>query len=766
MNCNPPRQNRMSQLMAALSQEFIAETISPLVLRQNHAVTITLSQQNGGSPITVTEISPALAQLPAFAEQFEPIMEAAAQVSHPALLPILDFGFRGEAAYVVNPYVTRGALAGEIHMSGRLLLIRMVDVLAQLADAIDAIHSHEMVHCGLTAGVVLRGMENSIILGNLGLADLMYQAAGVTPEMLPYAAPEPLIKAPYTVRVDIYALGILAYEMLAGQIPFSGTTNIQYMQAHLRYPLPPIGAQRSDVPDQVYGVLKRATGKLAHSRYWTAREMARDLAQVAGVPVDIPTPRPVRSLSHMITRYRSLRSAPVKQRGNLKVSQMYAEALLREQQSPSEARQMYHQILEIWPRMAQGDVLDRLMGLEQRMFAQNTQAIRARAQQALNRGDWPLLLRAGQELMWVDPEDREAEQMRQVASIMLAAEEQYRTACLAEMLGDTPAAMQLTQELFKAVPNFSDSEGLTLIEPHRAAHIRETATAKLHESNILALEFTTAGRLVASGATDKNVRIAWLPRLEASASLETFHSWVCALGFSPDGEYLLTGLWDGEIRLWRLPDGEYHGMIAGLVNQIQGMAFVHHQPDLVAVAPGSFLTLWRVSSGERLATLRETDLNSISSLAFARQTPRLVCGMTHGSLRVRDAAQPGYPVIADIPVHRVAVHGLVYLADRDRVASISHYDTATITDIARGEVLFELRGHEDAVLSIACSPTEPLIVTGGTDATVRLWDADRGRPLAILPGHRRAVSRVAVSPDSRLIASADSGGTIRLWRTA
>jgi WD40 repeat protein len=227
---------------------------------------------------------------------------------------------------------------------------------------------------------------------------------------------------------------------------------------------------------------------------------------------------------------------------------------------------------------------------------------------------------------------------------------------------------------------------------------------------------------------------------------------------------MLTGLWDGEIRLWTLPDGNYQGMIAGLVNQIQAMSFAHHQPDHVAVAAGSFLTVWEVPSGRRIATVKEPDMRSISTLAYSSGAPWLICGMTNGSLRIRDASQPDYPVINEILVHRSAVHQLACLSNPQRVASISHYDTATVSDILHGETLFDLKGHEDAVLCIAASATEPVIVTGGADGTVRLWDASSGTPLAVLTGHGRPVSRVAVSPDTRVIASADSGGTIRLWR--
>lgn len=732
----------------------------PVLLRQDHTRTVTLSQQADGTPVAITEISPTLARSPAFAEQFEPVMEVATRLSHPAILPILDFGIRGGVPYIVSPYITRGMLSGEIHMSGRLSLERTIDIIGQLADAIDYIHSQDLIHCGLTAEVVLRGPDGSIILDHTGLADLLYQASAMMPQTLPYAAPELLLKAPYTVRVDIYALGILGFQMLSGRLPFSGITTTQYMQAHLRLPLPPL---TPELPEAVHMVLKRASGKLAHSRYWTAREMAHELAAAAGIQSPFHLPRPSRSISQMLLRYRSLRPAAARQKGNLKVSEMYTEALLREKQNPVEARQIYHQILDLWPRMAQGDVLDHLMGLERQMLADQAGTIRAQAQRALNRGDWALLLRAGQELLDVNSTDVEAEQMHHLASTMLAAEEHYRTACLADMLSDIPASMQLTQELFTALPNFSDSQGITVIAPRRAPYVRETASSRAHESNILTLEFSTDGRLLASGSTDKNVRISWPPRLETSVLLDSFHSWVCTLGFSPDGEYLLTGLWDGEIRLWRLPDGQYHGMIAGLVNQIQGVSFAHHEPDLMAVAAGSFLTVWRIPSGDRVATVKENDLHSISALAYSPASPWLICGMTHGGLRVRDASVPEYPIIAEIPAHKSAVHGVTCLADGIRVASISHYDSARVSNLLSGEVLYELRGHEDAVLCLASSASEPLIVTGGADGTVRLWDAEHGQPVAVLTGHNRPVSRVAISPDSRRIASADSGGTIRLW---
>ena len=96
-------------------------------------------------------------------------------------------------------------------MTGRLSPERALDVIGQLADVLDTIHNREIIHCGLTAEAVLRGLEGRVLLNGLGLSDLIFQALGTTPNMLPYAAPELLIKAPYTVRVDIYALGILGF---------------------------------------------------------------------------------------------------------------------------------------------------------------------------------------------------------------------------------------------------------------------------------------------------------------------------------------------------------------------------------------------------------------------------------------------------------------------------------------------------------------------------------------------------------------------------
>jgi WD40 repeat protein len=86
-----------------------------------------------------------------------------------------------------------------------------------------------------------------------------------------------------------------------------------------------------------------------------------------------------------------------------------------------------------------------------------------------------------------------------------------------------------------------------------------------------------------------------------------------------------------------------------------------------------------------------------------------------------------------------------------------------VWDAESGEEQFVLEGHNELVLSVAWSPNEEIIASGGWDATVHLWDAATGRPLQVLEGHVSAVNSVAWSPDGSFLASASEDGTVIIW---
>ena len=205
-------------------------------------------------------------------------------LAHPHILPTLDQGGYEGWHYLVMPYMRRGTLREHI-ASGRLTLEEAGQVLEQVADALQFAHDHGVVHRDIKPSNILLDNENEHLfyLADFGLAKMIEEGSDITqtgclvgtPE---YMAPE-LTEKPESASSDIYALGILLYQMLAGQLPFKGSTPLSIYWKHLHeQPVPP-SHLNPVIPYPVERVILHALEKNPRNRFRTAREMAQAYKQ-------------------------------------------------------------------------------------------------------------------------------------------------------------------------------------------------------------------------------------------------------------------------------------------------------------------------------------------------------------------------------------------------------------------------------------------------------------------------------------------------------
>ncbi|HEX6482951.1 MAG TPA: serine/threonine-protein kinase [Ktedonobacteraceae bacterium] len=210
---------------------------------------------------------------------------------HPHILPTLDQGEYEGWYYLVMPYMRRGTLRERLAVE-RLSLEEAGEVLEQVTEALQFAHERGIVHRDIKPSNILLGNDEGIFyLADFGLAKVIEEGSDITqtgclvgtPE---YMAPE-LTTKPESVSSDIYALGILLYQMLAGQLPFKGGTPLSIYLRHLReQPVPPSYINPA-IPFPVEQVILRALEKDPGRRFATAREMAEAYQQALAL-VDGP----------------------------------------------------------------------------------------------------------------------------------------------------------------------------------------------------------------------------------------------------------------------------------------------------------------------------------------------------------------------------------------------------------------------------------------------------------------------------------------------
>jgi eukaryotic-like serine/threonine-protein kinase len=228
------------------------------------------------------------------AARFKKEIEVAAQLQHPHIVPILAAGSDDDLLWYVMPYVRGESLRHRLKESGKLPVKDAVRILIEVADALAFAHRKGIVHRDIKPENILLE-EGHAVLADFGVARAIFAArtasavdganltgTGMSVGTPTYMSPEQAAgESNVDARADIYALGIVGYEMLAGQHPFGGSSSVQSMiVAHLTQPAPPVTKLRADTPPAVNAAIARALAKLPDERFRTAEEF-RDALEAA-----------------------------------------------------------------------------------------------------------------------------------------------------------------------------------------------------------------------------------------------------------------------------------------------------------------------------------------------------------------------------------------------------------------------------------------------------------------------------------------------------
>src|SRR5919198_998556 len=211
-----------------------------------------------GRTVAVKILLPALLEEPGFAERFRGEARTMANINHPGVVDVYDYGTDDGTAYLVMEYVEGDALATTLNRVGRLTPARTMALVAQAADALHAAHEKGIVHRDVKPGNLLVRPNGTLVLTDFGIArsDLVGQltAAGSVLGTASYISPEQATGAVATPLSDIYALGVVAYQCLSGRRPFEGDNPLEIAMKHVREQPPPLP---SDTPPVVRGVVER-----------------------------------------------------------------------------------------------------------------------------------------------------------------------------------------------------------------------------------------------------------------------------------------------------------------------------------------------------------------------------------------------------------------------------------------------------------------------------------------------------------------------------
>jgi serine/threonine protein kinase len=214
-----------------------------------------------------------------FAERFQREARTIASLSHLHILKVFDYGHQGGLAYLVMELLEGGSLSRLIHQGGPLPIARANRLLDQIAQALDYAHQRGIIHRDLKPDNVLLDKSGNAFLTDFGIAKLLNETTSLTRTgtMMgtpAYMAPELWSGQPADARADIYALGVILYEMLTGKSPFLGDTPFRIMHMHIYEPVAPVRNFNADLPEGTDSVLGKALAKDREARYASAGQLA------------------------------------------------------------------------------------------------------------------------------------------------------------------------------------------------------------------------------------------------------------------------------------------------------------------------------------------------------------------------------------------------------------------------------------------------------------------------------------------------------------
>ena len=215
-------------------------------------------------------------------ERFRQEARSVAKLSHPNVVSVIDAGEDGGYPYIVFEYVEGETLKQRIKREGALDPQEAIAYAIEIARGLSMAHARNMVHRDIKPQNILIDAEGRAKLTDFGISRQLEQdgmtATGRVLGTTDYVAPEQAMGRKVDPRTDIYSLGVVLYEMLIGQVPFSADSQVGVAMKHVNEELPDVQRRRPEVSAAVALVVERATSKDAAGRYQQVGEMIDDLS--------------------------------------------------------------------------------------------------------------------------------------------------------------------------------------------------------------------------------------------------------------------------------------------------------------------------------------------------------------------------------------------------------------------------------------------------------------------------------------------------------
>jgi serine/threonine-protein kinase len=249
--------------------------------------------------VALKMLHPTLAGDSDFIDRFRREARSAAKLSHPNIVAVHDWGQAGETYFMVMEFIRGPNLRTVIADGVPLQPAQAAEVLSQVLSALGHAHEHGIVHRDVKPENILITKQGVVKVADFGLARALAEsrvthAPGTVTGTVQYLAPEQIQGEPADPRTDLYAAGVVLYELLVGRVPFTGETSVAIAYKHLQDRMPVASSSNPMVPKSLDEVVGHATAKDREQRVASAEQMKKELAASTA---ELPPAPPIATLA-------------------------------------------------------------------------------------------------------------------------------------------------------------------------------------------------------------------------------------------------------------------------------------------------------------------------------------------------------------------------------------------------------------------------------------------------------------------------------------